>query len=859
MIRILFSIALVIMPLIVSGQNKFYVRGQVKDTSGQQLIGANVWLFTAKDTFHTITDDNGSFGFKQIPGAAFSIKITILGYEIFNNTYSLNSDNYNIILPIIFLNTKPNILREVIVKSRFSPITLKEDTIEYSISQYHLRENAQINDLLKRLPGIEVDRDGNIKFMGRPISKIKVNGKEFVVGNIQDLLKLIPLETLEKVQVIDDYDKMAELTGRPTETNAKVLNLQTRHHLNTTNNLKTEVGAGTNKRYAADVLGSAFDNKKQIIINGRATNSIPGPGETSYKKGILLYRNQLTQSLYTNGGIFAEHGSHNEQVYSNITNQTADGNIRQNNTTHQASTFDNYNFAETIDLKDQKQNTVSMQVIGERKLQTDNSSILSSQSGLQHLDQSIENITNKVLPNIRGSIYGAHHFRRAGELLALGFNFNYAGNKSDQYIHNNTIYYNNDGTIALDSLLHQLISKTNNLQTISLQTSYIKPFNANSSMELNYTLRSNKNIFKQQTQWANKEGKMNIIDSLSNQFNYLKVEQKIGINYKKTSLKIDYTFGVNLFYASYGTNRSKWLLPSSNVSYKIDKTSRLAFRYEGRPIYPDYNQLRPIPDRSNPLFPIVGNPNLKASISNLFTLDYNKVSKSILFISLSVSPILNQVVSNTILIQDTLNTVIQETHYRNSNGAYTLSGNYSWSHPFSEGKYQLFLDGSSYFNNNIFYLQNIRNTSQNLTVSQSLRTGIYQKWIELNTGIGFTFNHTNYSSPLTPSSNIRSWNMNLNTKFFVGKSWSLWLDIVKQINTGYANGVTANPTDLGATIEKTLLKNMLICRLQGFNLLDQNSGVAQTISANTTTQTRTNQLGRYILFSLLLDLKKTKK
>jgi len=857
MIRILI-LTLFTIPLIANGQNNFCITGQVLDSSMQKTTGANVFLFTKNDTVRTMTDSLGKFEFKQINQPFFVIKILALGYETFTNHYLSNSDNHNIALPVIILKTKLNVLKEVIVRSRISPITIKEDTIEYSISQYHLRENAQINDLLNRLPGIEVDKNGNIKFMGKLISKIKVNGKEFLVGNIHDLLKLIPLETLEKIQMIDDYDKMAELTGRTIASNNKVLNLQTKQDLNFTENLKAEIGTGTNKKYAADVLASLLDKKKQIIINGLTTNTIPGAGETNNKKGVFLFRNQLNQSLYTNGGFFVEHSKHNEQVYSNNINLTSEGNIRMHSLTQQGNDFDNYNFAEAIDFKDQNGNNISTQFIVEKRFQSNKSSSHSSLTGLQYLDQSIENRTNNIQPNIRGSIYGSHNFRRTGEVLALGFNYNFAGNKSNQNIINNTLYYNN-GTIVLDSLLYQMISKTNNLQNLVLQTSYIKPFNAHSSVELNYVLRSNNNIFTQKTQWINERGEISVIDSLSNEFNYLKVEQKIGTSYKKTNSQFDYTLGCNFFFASYRLNRSKWLLPNINVEYRIDKTSRLAFRYEGRPTYPDYNQLRFIPDRSNPLFPIIGNPDLKASTSNLFTLDYNKITKSIFFVSLMASRIFNQTVTNTLFKQDTLNTVIQETHYLNSNGIYSYSGNYAWSRPFFDNKLQLFIEGNANFNNNIFYLQNIKNYSQNLTLTQSFRTGLYQKWIELNTGASYTLNHTNYSDKEASTINIHTWVLNLNTKFFAGKTWSLWLDVNKQFNTGYAANVSANPTDLGATIEKTFLKNKLTFRLQGFNLLDQNTGITQTISGNTTTQTRTNQLGRFILLSAILDLKKTKK
>ncbi|WPV67853.1 outer membrane beta-barrel protein [Chitinophaga sp. LS1] len=860
MIRIKLFVALFFLVALAQGQNKYSIDAIVKDSTGQVLIGANVWIIKGPDSFHTITDQNGHFTFPQISTPIFNIRITLLGYETYNNKYNYPLINNHIQLPDILLNIKTNILKEVTVRSQISPITLKEDTIEYNISKFHLRDNALLDELLRRLPGIEIDQNGSLKFMGQPISKIKINGKDFMINNIKDLIRVIPLETLDRVQILDDYGKLAEITGRTQGIAAgKVINLETKNTLNTTQNLKAQLGVGTSNRIQSNFNASSIGNKKQIILYGTTDNTIPGQGEIVSSRGAFLFRNQINDLFYTNGGIFADHESNKLQSYNTTQNLTSEGILSINSNSTTTSTYNNYSLAETIEYKDKKRNKISLQLSGERKKQTDQNNTISSQTGLQHIEQSYSNITHATIPNLRTSLYGIHQFNNPGELLAFSATYNYSGNTSYQNIINASTYYNSDDTAIKDSLQYQLLNKQNNAYNITFQSSYIKPLSTTASFEILYNLKSNNNSFEQETQWADKEGKMKIIDSLSNQFDYRITEHKSGINFNNKKGKIEYTIGVYYHFAKYNSNQSQWLVPNLNIKYQLNKTSRLSLHYEGHPNYPDNQQLRPITDRTNPLFPIIGNPDLKAGLYNIFLLEYSLVKKSILFINIRYTPITNQTVTNSILIKDTLNTVTQETHYLNTNGLYLLSGNYSWSHPFDEGKYQLFFEGNANLNNNIYYLQNLRNSSQNLMLTQSIRLGIYQKWIELNTSTGYTHNQTTYSLSQTPTSQIGTWNLAFNSKFFAGPSWSFWLDLNKQFNSGYANGVSANPTDLAATIEKTFLKKALSCRLQGFNLLNQNIGIAQTISGNTTTQTRTNQLGRYILLSLILDLKKTKK
>lgn len=844
--------------LFVNAQKKYDISGIVNDSSGQVLIGANVWIVMDKDSIHTITDEQGVYYFDVVLPASFTIKVTMIGYETLCKKYNYLSSFQTIQLPAIVMNIQSNSLKEVIIKSKVSPVKLKDDTIEFSVSQYHLRENAQLDDLLKRLPGMELDKNGNIKFMGQAVTQIRINGRDFTVGNIKDFLRLIPLEYIDKLQLAEDHGKVAALTGRTTGDANKLINIETKKDIDI-NRLKIVGARGNKQRYNAQVNISTISKKKQIIIDGILNNTSPGSGETINKTGTLVYRNQLNDYFLTSSGFFIEKNDIRNEVVSSLSSQTTDGNFYNNNSSSILNSTENYSLTESLEYKDNKKNNLTFLIIGRHNNQTEKNNTQSIQTGVQHVEQSITETTNSQAPSLTTNLYGSHIFKRPGETLVFGANIDYVSNSTTSQTLNHSLFFKSDNSISTDSILLQKINMTSKIPNILLLSSFVYPLNEKLSGEVKYFINSKRNATRKITEWEDSEGKIEIIDSLSNNFNYNILEQQAGTNIKFKGKTLEVVTGINLINAIYSKNHTTWLVPEIHAVYNFTKHSRLKAHYEAHPAYPEFVQLNPIPDRTNPLNPKIGNPKLYAGLNHVFMLDYRHTGNNMLLIKFRFNPIIGQTATNTTLSRDTLNNIIQETHYININGNYTIYGNYSWSHSFTDGKYQVFINGSCNLNNNVFLLEGSRNATKNLVITQSVRGGIYQKWIELNATAGYGLNHTSYSNNQISSANIRTYNLILNTKLFTRSSWSLSLDINKQFNSGYANGVVASPTDLSTAIEKVLFKNKLSFRLQGFNLLNQNTGISQTISANTTTQTRTNQLGRYILLSAILDLKKTKK
>lgn len=180
------------------------ISGVVKDSTGTSIIAATVKYIAGKDTLFTRTDIDGNFIFKGVKSSTFLLTISSLGYRPLNKRFLYKDGDTEIKLDLITLKAESRVLSEVVISGTPS-VTIKEDTIVYRASDYPLRENALAEDLLKRLPGVEVDKDGNVTAQGKAITRVRINGKDFFGGDVKTATQQLPADILESAQIIDDY------------------------------------------------------------------------------------------------------------------------------------------------------------------------------------------------------------------------------------------------------------------------------------------------------------------------------------------------------------------------------------------------------------------------------------------------------------------------------------------------------------------------------------------------------------------------------------------------------------------------------------------------------------------------------
>jgi hypothetical protein len=172
----------------------------------------------------------------------------------------------------IKVKVQTNMLNTVVV-SAVIPITIKEDTVEYKASAYKVREGSPVEDLLKKLPGVSVDKDGNVTAHGKQVTKVRVNGKDYFTGDVQTATQNLPADIVENIQVIDDYGDQANLTGIKTGDPDKILNITIQKGKSKGNFGQGSVGIGNDDRYQAKLSANSFYDARQLAVIGTWNNN----------------------------------------------------------------------------------------------------------------------------------------------------------------------------------------------------------------------------------------------------------------------------------------------------------------------------------------------------------------------------------------------------------------------------------------------------------------------------------------------------------------------------------------------------------------------------------------------------------
>ena len=249
----------------------------VDATDTTELMQATVSLHKMdKDSTYvkgTITDFNGVFNIENVKAGHYYLKCSYIGYETIVKRVNVGDDGRDVNLGMILMPINAVVLKETVVMGVKTPITVKEDTIEYNADTYKTQANAVVEDLLKRLPGVEVGSDGKITANGKEVKKILIDGKEFFSDDPTMASKNIPADMVDKLQVVDRKSDLARLTGVDDGEDETVINLTVKKGMNNGWFGTATAGYGTNKRYLGNVIANYFNNGNQFTFTGNANNT----------------------------------------------------------------------------------------------------------------------------------------------------------------------------------------------------------------------------------------------------------------------------------------------------------------------------------------------------------------------------------------------------------------------------------------------------------------------------------------------------------------------------------------------------------------------------------------------------------
>ncbi|RKR83487.1 carboxypeptidase-like protein [Mucilaginibacter gracilis] len=742
------------------------VSGVVRDTSDNTLIGATITLTSRKDTLRTTTNADGVFVLKNVKLATFTLTISEVGFITSVRKYLQNDAVKRLVLEPIILKSSTIMMNEVKINGTPS-IVYKVDTVEYKASDYKVRDNATIDELLKKMEGFEVGSDGTVTHQGQQITKAKLNGKIYASGDVATAIQNLPADIVEKIQVVDDYGDQAARTGIKDGDPQKVLNITTKadRSVGTTGTLTTQYGS--DDRYNANLFVQRINANQQLgvianirnTVNGVASSGVAGgatngggggtgvgagaagsssPGTTKSGGPQLNYRDQWSKKVQVTAGYgynFSDNNSINQSYGTNYSDK-GNSNFTDKSTAQRNSRNHSFNFEldYTIDSANYLQVTPTFTYANSSNSSnsfTDNFN--KYVTGFEHpVVQSLSSSINTA-PNYSGIVFYQHIFKKPRRNLSVQFSVNKANTDADGERNADTKNYADSTTnvVVKDSTAHLFTFRNSINTTYRASFTYVEPFSIYSQFEFNGQTRRSEynNIATTDTVINNQLVDVTRYDNI---YDYSFTETRLTFNYRFNGIKWNWSLGTTLVPSSlqgkkldnssqntYGSIRNDFrAIPVFRFAYSWSRTERFTLAYAGTNTEPSFQQIQPFTDRTNPDNLIVGNPDLKPSFAHSITAQYNNyIANSKLNFSFGVNYTLtdNQIGSNRLFFSEPIgvkkgtngarDTVLYKTIYE------THYVNFNGSHAIV-GRYNIAkqLDDRRYnlsLNGNITYSYNV--------------------------------------------------------------------------------------------------------------------------------------------------------
>ena len=834
------------------------------------------------------TKADGTFKTKPLLAGKYRLYAAFLGLKAVTKDFELAGKALNL-GDVALLDDGVN-LNTVNVTANI-PVVIKQDTVEFDAKSIKVRENAVVEDVLKKLPGVEVAKDGSVKAQGETISKVKVDGKEFFGNDPLLATKNLPADMVDKIQIIDEQSEQSKFSGVDDGNRSKILNITTKNGSKKGYFGNSTLGYGTDGRYDENINVNKFDNDRQISIIGQFNNvnkqnfgggggrgnrfggggGSGSGGITTTNAGGLNY-----SDTYKNGTEFQGSYFFNKASAINLQNsftQNLLGNTVTTVANNSSNNTDNLNHRLnfTLDTKINESTSIKLQPTftytdngGINQNNYDRNLLQGQTIGLQRYN------TDGKSPNFSDNLLIRRKFVRRGRTISLNINTNLGNNRNDNYNYIAESILINSNT--RDSLTNQLNNIDNNSFSNSARLVYTEPLSKSLSLELNYQNGFNRdNQDKAVLNYNQASGAYDVIDiRYSNEYQNRTLTNAVGVSLSKTEKK----YNINVGVAGQQTNRVNNnittdfirtqnfinLTPTANFRYNFTNSKRLAIRYRGNTQQPSISQIQPIPDNTNPQFIFIGNPTLRPAFNNNLNVRYNDFDFAhyrVLFAFLDLNQTFNAIGNSNVLITDRTDENYGKiaTTYVNVGGTYSAFGNVTYGIPLlPEKKLNLNASLSGNYNRNANFTNAIKNITNawSLTNRYTFITN-FDKF-DFTGGISATVNLATYSAQPNANTTYYTLNPNFETSYVLPGNIRFAIDLDYLNNSGRGEGYNTQYTLVNGYASKQFFKNKVTVKAAVNDALNQNQGISRTANNNTITDLNYNVLKRYYMFSLTYSI-----
>ncbi|MEM9717701.1 MAG: TonB-dependent receptor [Bacteroidota bacterium] len=886
------------------------IEGMVRDSLSQALGSASVMLLQVEDSVmeaFALSRPDGTFQFSRIKAGKYLVQVSYLGYApSFTPVKVTAGSSVQEIAPIelVALTTS---LEKITITGDRTPIRIRRDTIEYNADAFNTQPNDVVEDLLKKLPGVEVNRDGSIKAQGENVQKVLVEGKEFFGDDPRIATKNLPADAIDKVQVFDKQSDMAEFTGIEDGQDAKTINLALKEGKKVGVFGKLGAAYGTDERYRLRGNLNKFDKKLQLSFIGNANNInqqgfsfedyvgfmgglgsgmsfSPGNGE-----GGLLNSGRSDGFLRTStAGVNFNYelGPKTEFRSSYFFNQLDQDRLRTSQrenlltdnpfTTIDNSDLDSKNLNHRINffLKHKLDSTQQLIYRGNAtfnhtNILSESSTLVRNPEGGRENSNDRTNASNGDRIRLNNRLTYRKRFEKKGRTTALSLELNTSDNRSDLDLSAVNIFFP-DRTRAFmgDSVFQTQVQREDQLN-FGINWNYTEPIGKGWIGGLTYSFRNYSNdvvkdFFDLDRRFRNRRL---LNTELSNAFNQEYLYHRPGVSLQRKRNK--WFLQAKLEYQSsrlQGNSRRilgsvdrtfNNLLPSFSGSYEFSTSRNLEVKYSTQIREPSVAQLQPIVDNSNPLFIYRGNPNLRPSYIHIVSINYFsfiQYSQTNLFARLMGTYTQDQIVQ-AIEIDSLFRQNIRPINVSND---YLVLGYISFGTPIKPLGIRMGVDLNYTYNRGFAFINSVqdRNTRHNRGIRLKLENR-KKEIIDIVAGGRFSESRTSYVQSSAFSQRFFTQQYFLEIDWNITPTTRLGSTLDYDIYSGESFGARQTLAIWQVECSQYILENQRgEISLQVFDLLNQNQGINRSTQLTFVEEERIVSLGRYLLLGFTYSLSK---
>ncbi|WP_405611229.1 outer membrane beta-barrel protein [Polaribacter sp. Asnod1-A03] len=888
MTKKLLLICLFLSTITFSQTKKFSISGTIKSQEDLELLeSATVHAERLKDSSivsYTISEAKGYFNLVgETSDSKVKLVVSFIGFEPYSKIIDVKNQN----LGDLLLKTE-NSLDAVVIRSS-APITIKKDTLEFNVKSFKTKADANVEDLLKKLPGVEVDDEGAITVNGKSVDKILVNGKPFFGNDPTITTRNLTKDIIEKIQISDTKNNAQAFSGEDSDGENKTINLTIKKENNKGYFGKVAAGAGTDKRYEYAGMATRFKGTERIglLAGGNNINSPGfsfgnqrlqfggnnrsfggGQGIVTSNNYGLNYINSFGKIFEFSGDYFYKNSESDNKSATSTETFLSDG-TSYFSTSENTSLNDSDSHEASIDFEIEVDSTFRVDIESDfnKNLNTNRynsfSETLDNSRSLTN-DSKTESIADSDKTTFDNELNFTKRFGSRGAFLRLELTANLNKTESDDLVKSETNIY---GSSSEQIIRDQYSDGDIDVKEFASELTYRFPLISNKLfLDVAYKVGNTKTKNTRSTFDfdSNTDAYTSFSDLLSTDFEYSdktsRPSTKLQFRNEKWSASTDIAFNNRTL------KNSDFLRPETNlerefnnleygvnVRYRKSRTSNYRLRYNFRNATPSLSQLQPFRDESNPLNIVTGNPLLSPSKIHSIRLgasNFNWQKRTGFWSFANITLTNDRVVANTIIDTSTL---IRETTYANVDGfiSATVGGSFSLTKKWEDfgslkTDFRLFAN----YNKNINFNNGVQYSSEITSLSPTI--GFDFSWdevLQIRPEYTVSISQNRYDIESFSNNDFISHNVNITTSSSFLKKFEWLNDVNFNYNPNIADGFQKSAWFWNTTLRYSILKDQGAISLKIYDILDQNTNARRVATEDYIQDSSSTVLNQYAMLS----------